>query len=665
MTPRLRIESLGVYLPENLASTAEVLRPCRGVPAFLFERCTGIRRRPVVGPEEFSIHLARKAVAECLRSSRFTPESLDLLVCCNISHCDGPDGTVSLEPTTALTLKHEFGCSRALAFDISNACAGVFTGLYVVEAFLRSGAARRAMVVSGEHTTHLYRAACLEIRGRTDPRLACLTLADSGLALTLEATDRPGEGFEALDLRTFGEYSRLCVAQRTDREHGGAIMHTESGPLTQAALAHCGPLLAWGLRSHGWDPHSVDVLIAHQTAKLALDRARTAWNRALGATWLHKGNFVNNLADRGNLATNTHFVALKDWIDQDRIRSGNRVVFSIAASGLTAGTALYSLGDLPDRLRGRGRREPTRDSRPAFPGDGPDVAVRIESAGIAPGLPSQRGMIESAKLAVEACFRNSGYDREDVDLILYAGTFRDRQLCEPALAALLAGECRFRHTSRPPGTPALLAFDLLSGAVGFLKACYVAARLIEAGRARVALVLTSENEENPVRVAGPHRPIAHTGAAMLLDRGPGPAPGLGRFRFRSYTEYLGLRTVRTGRHPTLQVHNHPRLDDISLRLVADCLARDYPPDLLRAARTRVILLPPGMDRDRARALAATLRLRDEQVLTAADPDVDLFTSSFACAWLDLRHSGRVVPGDRGLFVTVGAGMEVGCAVYQF
>ena len=398
---------------------------------------------------------------------------------------------------------------------------------------------------------------------------------------------------------------------------------------------------------------------------MALDRARTAWNRALGTTWLHDGNFVNNLTDRGNLATNTHFVALKDWIDQGRIRSGNRVVFYIAASGLTEGTALYDLDDLPGRLRGRGRSEPTRDPGPAFPGDGADIAVRIEGAGIAPGLPSQRGMIESAKRAVEACFRDSGYSRDDVDLILYAGTFRDRQLCEPAIAAIMAGECRIRHTSRPPGTPALLAFDLLSGAVGFLKACYVAARLVEAGRARVVLVLTSENEENPVSVAGPHCPIAHTGAAMLLDRGRGPAPRLCRFRFRSYTEYLGLRAVQTGRHPVLQVQNDPRLDDISVRLVADCLARDYPPDLLKAARTRLILLPPGMDQDRARAVASALGLRGEQVLNGGRPEVDLFTSSFAWAWLDLKQSGRVVPGDRALFVAVGAGMEVGCAAYQF
>jgi 3-oxoacyl-[acyl-carrier-protein] synthase III len=74
---------------------------------------------------------------------------IDLLICCNISRCDGPNYRFSFEPATAVRLRQRLGLSRAWAFDVSNACAGMFTGITVADALLKAGAVRRALVVSG------------------------------------------------------------------------------------------------------------------------------------------------------------------------------------------------------------------------------------------------------------------------------------------------------------------------------------------------------------------------------------------------------------------------------------------------------------------------------------------------------------------------------------
>ena len=67
---------------------------------------------------------------------------------------------------------------HALAFDITNACAGMFTGIYLVHSLIRAGAVRRGLVVSGEYITHLTETAQKEIKGIADQRLACLTLGE-------------------------------------------------------------------------------------------------------------------------------------------------------------------------------------------------------------------------------------------------------------------------------------------------------------------------------------------------------------------------------------------------------------------------------------------------------------------------------------------------------
>src|SRR4029077_17661090 len=140
------------------------------------------------------------------------------------------------EPATALKLRHELGLSKALAFDVTNACAGIFTALVIVQSLLATGAIKNALVVSGEHITHLVRTAQLEIENFRDPRLACLTLGDAGVALVLERSRNGEAGFDAITLETLGEHSSLCIGKQTDRSHGGAIMLTESGMLARIAI---------------------------------------------------------------------------------------------------------------------------------------------------------------------------------------------------------------------------------------------------------------------------------------------------------------------------------------------------------------------------------------------------------------------------------------------
>ena len=190
--PRIRqdqlktvIESLGIYLPPKEVSTEEVVQGCARRVRLPLQRLTGISSRRMAGEVEFSIDLAKKAVARCLARSRYRPADIDLLICCNISRYDGPV-RVSFEPSTAIKLKDHFGFDQAVALDVTNACAGLFTGIYIADSLIKQDSFKRCMVVSGEYITHLTQTAQREIKDFLDSRLACLTLGDAGAALILE-----------------------------------------------------------------------------------------------------------------------------------------------------------------------------------------------------------------------------------------------------------------------------------------------------------------------------------------------------------------------------------------------------------------------------------------------------------------------------------------------
>ncbi|HEY7415814.1 MAG TPA: amino acid adenylation domain-containing protein, partial [Ktedonobacteraceae bacterium] len=200
------IESLGIYLPPKIVSTDDIMKGCAKPIRFPLARLTGIKNRRMAGETEFSIDLAKKAIADCLANSKYNPEDIDMVVSGSISRYNHPDMGFDFEPNTSVQLKHYFGFKNAVVFDLDNACTGLFTAAYIVDAFIQAGIIRRGLVVSGEYITNILVTAQREVEGFMDSRLPCLTVGDAGAAMILERAPDKKAGFHAFDLFTLGRY---------------------------------------------------------------------------------------------------------------------------------------------------------------------------------------------------------------------------------------------------------------------------------------------------------------------------------------------------------------------------------------------------------------------------------------------------------------------------
>ncbi len=675
MIGKMLIESLGVYLPERVVSTDEVLRGCRVKLRFPLERVTGIASRRVADADEFSVELALRAIVDCLSRSKYAPHDIDLVISCDTSHSTGYL-THSAEPSTALKLKHELRMSHALAFDVTNACAGVFTALLIAQALLATEAVRNALVVSGEHITHLVRTAQLEIESFRDPRLACLTLGDAAVAILLEQSPGGDPGFEAMRLETLGRHSSLCIGKMTDRSHGGAIMLTDSAMLARVGIEESVTRTLGAIRRNGWFPEGFQHFIMHQTAKVAVDEVIRTFNRKSGCSLMHNRNTINNLKHRGNTATTTHFVALMDHIQSGRISSGERVVFGIAASGVTSGAALYTLDDLPDRVRGTAPVQPTNGWHKPHNGAAAvrlPGRIRIESVGVLPDVETvPRDSVSMLTAAARSCLGRSQYDARDVQLMINAGVYRNEFMCEPAIASIVAGNLVPEDGHDCPESRGTLAFDLTNGSLGALEACFVASHMIASGEYRTALVMASEIELNrdihPARCLG----LAETGSALLLDGQSGErrgddGPGFGAFLFQSDTDHVGKFTSHSAvadGTTTLSFERHPAYAEACLDCIREAVARLLDFEGLTLAEIPVIL-PPLVSPAFVARLADVLEIPRQRMVCPTSDWKNLYTSSLAYAWQMLSQESHPRPGEIGLIVGVGSGIQVGCATYRF
>jgi 3-oxoacyl-[acyl-carrier-protein] synthase III len=661
------IESIGVYLPEGRVATADVLAGCANHVRLPLERLTGIRSRHVTFGKEFSIDLAVNAVEDCLRRSNFAPEDFDILICANISRYDGP-ARVSYEPSTAVSLKARFGFDRAVVFDLSNACAGMWSAVYLVDALLRAGSIRRGMVVSGEYISYLAETAQREIVDHLDPQLASLTLGDAGVAISLELSPEPDVGFRDIELYTLSKYSRYCIAKPTMRAPGAVAMYTEVVKVTSAVVPHAAVHAMQVLQRNQQRLQAVKHIIPHQTSRLTMQDAIKEMARRYEVDL--SGQLVNNLAERGNTATTSHFLALRDCIVQNRVQSGDDILFLISGSGQTTGTALYTCDDLPDRMR----RKPDAAIRTAgsrqgvHGGETLPVTLAIEAAAFAHRGCAPPDTLQLLKTAVLRCLDKSRYSKEDIQLLLSVGVYRSEFVTEPAMAALLAGELAINDCREPDDERRTLAFDLLNGSIGFLNACYLAAELARTGAIERTMVVASEVENN-AHVAGvPLLGFEEIGTAAILHESEDGETGFQAFSFNHFPEYADAFRVDVAWTPAglpfLTSSRAAGLHDIYL----DCIESSVRGFLHSQNLTRddfKLLLAPQISGEFIDEVGRRLGFPPSGKTNATISGKDLATSSTPMALLAALDSGEANTGDLALIVNVGAGIQVGCAIYRF
>lgn len=136
-----RIIGTGSALPALLVSNRELEKIVDTTDEWIRSR-TGIESRHIA-VEEATTSMAIEAAKKALQDAKASPEELDLIIVGTIS----PDHYF---PSTACEIQSALGAVNATAFDISAACAGFLFGLGIVDAYMKAGTVRTALVVGAE-----------------------------------------------------------------------------------------------------------------------------------------------------------------------------------------------------------------------------------------------------------------------------------------------------------------------------------------------------------------------------------------------------------------------------------------------------------------------------------------------------------------------------------
>ena len=145
-----------------------------------------------------------------------------------------------------------------------------------------------------------------------------------------------------------------------------------------------------------------------------------------------------------------------------------------------------------------------------------------------------------ADAAARACLAQAGRQPGDVDMLINAGIYREDNMGEPALAALIQEDIGANRGEPPVGGHGTFSFDLLNGTCGVITAIQLESGLLRSGVIRLGAIVTSDVDPD----AGSHGAAAPrpAGGAILLGWDDNIA-GFTDFHFETFPEYADLYTA--------------------------------------------------------------------------------------------------------------------------
>ncbi|HEX6967723.1 MAG TPA: ketoacyl-ACP synthase III [Micromonosporaceae bacterium] len=317
------IRAIGGHLPERLVTNSDLEKMFDTTEEWI-DRHIGIQTRRWSAPDEWTSDLGAAALLDACRRARVSPDSIDLVICGTYT----PDNMI---PAAAVAIMRKVGMRGVAGFDVnSGGCPGGTFALDVGAKYIASGQYRRVAVVLSDVNTKLF-----------DPedRTVGVIFGDGAACYLLEPTT-PGVGVGPALLRSDPTTYETAFVKREPRTwsdgrpkrsaYGEYFSYMHGRSVRDFALEVVPGFVEELVEANGMALDDIDLIVFHQAnyhliylimEKLGLPAERT----------------FTTVERYGNTSGAGVPLALRDALDQGRIKPGDRVVLASFGAGMSHG----------------------------------------------------------------------------------------------------------------------------------------------------------------------------------------------------------------------------------------------------------------------------------------------------------------------------------------
>jgi len=260
---------IAVHLPERVETNAQLKAEFPGWDMDLIYEKTGIRSRHIAAEGECASDLAAAAAQKLFQQYDVDPASIDFLLLCTQT----PDYPL---PTTACLLQSRLGLKTSVgALDFNLGCSGYVYGLSLADGLIRSGAARRVLLLTAEtYSKYIH---------PTDRSLRTI-FGDGAAATLIEAASEPtltafqfgtdGTGADTLLVTKGGARPPEQAIQPRHRQRWESALYMDGPSLINFTVVAVPQLVENILAAARLSDKDIDLYLFHQATLKMLEQLR-------------------------------------------------------------------------------------------------------------------------------------------------------------------------------------------------------------------------------------------------------------------------------------------------------------------------------------------------------------------------------------------------------
>lgn len=317
----MKIAGTGSYVPKRVLTNAELEKLVDTTDEWIMTR-TGIRERRIAAPGEATSNMATKAAERAMQAAGITADDLDLIIVATIT----PD---NFFPSTACHVQRALGATRAVAFDVSAACAGFLYAMQIARHFINSGSRRTALIIGADKLSG--------ITNWTD-RNTCVLFGDGAGAaiLTAKAPDDPDpSGLLSSIMASDGRLTDILSvpgggsAIPITPENAGQRLNTiqmQGKEVFKAAVKNTCEACVAAIERAGLKAKDIALLIPHQANVRIVDAIRERLGLPPERAFL-------NLQKYGNTSGAAIAIALDEAVRSGAVKKGDNILLVAFGAG--------------------------------------------------------------------------------------------------------------------------------------------------------------------------------------------------------------------------------------------------------------------------------------------------------------------------------------------
>ncbi|QDF75669.1 MULTISPECIES: beta-ketoacyl-ACP synthase III [Shewanella] len=313
-----KILGTGSYLPAQVRSNQDLEKMVDTNDQWIVER-TGISERRIAAKDESVSTMGYAAAVKALEMAGIDPKELDMIVC-------GTTSASNAFPAAACEIQAMLGVHSIPAFDVAAACSGFVYALSVADQFVKTGAAKKVLVIGADVLSRL----C-----EPDDRSTIILFGDGAGAAVVGASEEPG--IISTHIYADGRQGDLLKCSFPPRagESSEAVgyMTMKGNDVFKVAVTQLSHVVTETLRINNVEKSEIDWLVPHQANFRIIKATAKKLDMSLDKV-------VLTLAKHGNTSAASVPIALDEAVRDGRIQRGQLLLLEAFGAGFAWGSAL-------------------------------------------------------------------------------------------------------------------------------------------------------------------------------------------------------------------------------------------------------------------------------------------------------------------------------------